>query len=228
MKNKNGLWTLSPSGLYDFVGCPTCFWVNQHIGRAPSIPPRLNIVMDIKFKSRYDSFRKKGMLPPEIDHLKGLRLYPDLEQLDIWRSKKSELQYVNEKDGYALAGKIDELFLNKKGELIVADYKSSGDEPKPEKLDYYLLQLHAYALLFLKKGYKVANKAYLLNYYPKIVTSPSMSVTLACKVIEAKLDLLGFEKTLKKMVKFLDQESPFSNEICKTCMYQMKRKVYAK
>ncbi|MEK7102065.1 MAG: hypothetical protein AAB912_00350 [Patescibacteria group bacterium] len=77
--------------------------------------------------------------------------------------------------------------------------------------------------MFQKKGYKVANKAYLLNYYPKTRTSPSMAVDLACKVIEAKLDLPEFEKTLRKMVKFLEKDYPNANEECKTCVYQVKR-----
>jgi hypothetical protein len=226
MKNKDGLWALSPSGLYNFIGCPACFWVDQHVGRAPILPLRLNDAMDAKLKSRYDSFRKKGTLPPEIEHLKGMKLFPDLEQLDIWREKKSELQFVNERDGYVLAGKIDELFVTSRGEFAVADYKSSGDEPTEKKLDYYLFQLHAYALMFQKKGHKVSNKAYLLNYYPKTRTSPSMSVDLACKVIEAKLDLQEFEKTMRKMVKFLNSDYPDVNEDCKTCSYNMKRRRY--
>ncbi len=189
------------------------------------LPLRLNDAMDAKFKSRYDSFRKKGQMPPELDRLKGLRLYPNLQQLEIWRTKKSELQYTNPKDGFVLTGKIDELFVNKRGEFIVADYKSSGDEPKPEKLDYYRLQLHGYALMFQKKGHKVANKAYLLNYYPKIRTNPSMAVDLACKVIEAKLDIPEFEKTLRKMVRFLDSDYPNATEGCVTCVYQTKLRV---
>lgn len=222
MRDENGLWKLSPSGLYNFIGCPACFWVDQHVGRAPSLPLLLNDAMDAKLKSRYDNFRKKGMVPPEIEHLK-LKLYPDLDQLDIWRAKKSVLQLVNEKDGYILAGKIDELLVNKKNELVIADYKSSGVEPKDTKLDYYRLQLNAYALLFKKAGHKVSNKAYLLNYYPKFRTNPSKSVELACKVIEADLDLSAFEKTLRKMVKFLETPYPMANMDCRTCAFQVKR-----
>jgi len=187
------------------------------------LPLRLNDAMDTKLKSRYDSFRKKGLLPPEIAQLKGLKLYPDLEQLNVWRENSSELKYVNQKGGYELAGKIDELFVNRRGELCIADYKSSGDEPKSNKLDYYRLQLNAYALLFQQKGYKVANTAYLLNYYPKHRTSPSVSVELACKVIKAKLDIPAFQKTLSKMVRFLNQDYPKANQDCRTCVYHLKR-----
>lgn len=192
------------------------------------LPLRLNDAMDTKLKHRYDSFRKKGEVPPELEELKGLKLYPDVKQLDIWREKKSVLAYENKKDRYVLSGKIDELLVNRKGEFVIADYKSSGDEPKPEKLDYYLLQLHGYALMFKKNGYKVADKAYLLNYYPKTKTSPSKSVELAFKSIEAKLDLEKFEKTLREMVKFLEKKYPGAGDECKTCVYFKKRKQHIK
>lgn len=226
MRNKDGLWSLSPSGLYNFIACPACFWMDQHVGRAPMLPLLLNNAMDTKLKSRYDSFRKKGLMPPEISDLKGLQLFQDIELLDLWREKKSELQFENKKDGYVLTGKIDELLVNRKGELVIADYKSSGVEPKPEKLDYYRLQLHGYALMFLKKGFKVAKKAYLLNYYPKTATNPSMSVGLACKIIEAELDIPEFEKTLRRMVKFLNKEYPNASEDCRTCVFHLKRQNY--
>lgn len=226
MLTSSHLWSLSPSGLYNFIGCPSCFWVDQHVGRAPMLPLSLNNAMDAKLKSRYDSFRKKGILPPEISNLKGVKLYPDVTQLNVWRENKSALRYTNEKDGYELAGKIDELFVNRKGELLVADYKSSGDEPGPMKLGYYTLQLHAYAFLFHQKGFKVANTAYLLNYYPKNRTNASTNVELACKVTKAPLDLPAFQKTLKKMVKFLNSEYPNANEECRTCAYHVKRRKY--
>ena len=35
MKNKEGLWKLSPSGLYGYTDCQSCFWVDNH-GRSLS------------------------------------------------------------------------------------------------------------------------------------------------------------------------------------------------
>ena len=49
MKTSNGLWKLSPSGLYGFEDCKSCFWVENNIGRHPfTLPLRLNDAMDEK------------------------------------------------------------------------------------------------------------------------------------------------------------------------------------
>ena len=154
MKNKEGLWKFSPSSLYGYEDCPSCFWVGEHVGRHPfTLPLRLNDAMDERLKVRYDGFRKKGKLPPEISDFEG-RLFEDQGTLDEWRNNKTALRYINEKDGYVLEGKLDEVLVTEKREHIPADYKSSGDEPKEDKQKYYRMQLHAYALMIREKGYK--------------------------------------------------------------------------
>lgn len=42
MKTKDGLWRLSPSGLYKYTECQSCFWVDNHYKRAPMLPLLLN------------------------------------------------------------------------------------------------------------------------------------------------------------------------------------------
>jgi len=222
MKNKEGLWKFSPSGLYTYEECPACFWVEQHLGRAPSIPMRLNDAMDEKLKNRYDGFRKKGELPPEIADYKG-KLFEDLDVLNEWRNNKKSLQYINEKDGYVLAGKLDEVFVSDKGEMIVADYKSSGDEPKPDKQKYYRLQLHAYTFMIKEKGYKVGDEAYLIHYFTKDRTDPSMNMEFDCHLDRVEIDLDYFEKKLREMAEFLDKDFPGADNICKKCLWQEKR-----
>ncbi|MGC1686466.1 MAG: hypothetical protein WA734_12660 [Candidatus Acidiferrales bacterium] len=51
-KAEKGLWKLSPSGLYGFEECKSCLWIEQHHGKAPGIPPVLNMAMDSVLKSR--------------------------------------------------------------------------------------------------------------------------------------------------------------------------------
>ena len=76
MKNTDGLWKLTPSGLYSYQDCPSCFWLNNHIGRAPSIPLRLNTAVDEKLKSRYDKYRERDQLHPELrDKLKKIKYF---------------------------------------------------------------------------------------------------------------------------------------------------------
>lgn len=224
MKTKEGLWKLSPSGLYTYEECPACFWIEQHIGRHPSIPMRLNDAMDDKLKKRYDVFRKQRTLPPEISHLKGIHLFEDLEALNKWRSHASHLRIVNEKIGYMLSGKLDEVFVNDEGEHLPADYKSSGDEPGADKQKYYRLQLHAYALMLRENGYKAGSKGYLLHYFTKDRGDTSLAMEFNSHVDEVEIDLPAFEKTLRAMVELLDKDFPGAGKICKKCLWAEKRK----
>ncbi|MBI4991985.1 MAG: PD-(D/E)XK nuclease family protein [Candidatus Harrisonbacteria bacterium] len=227
MRNNEGFWKLSPSKLYSFVDCPSCFWAENHIGSHPfTLPLRLNDAMDSRLKSRYDLFRAKGGLPPELAaEVKGIRLFPDLVQLEEWRNNKTALRYIDEKLGYVLDGKIDELFLGKNNEFIPADYKSSGDPPKEDKQKYYRLQLAAYAWMFANRGYEVGNKAYLLHYYTKDREDPSMSMDLNFHADEVAIDLAEFPKKMKEMIDLLNGPFPGPNNFCKRCEWLEKRKI---
>ena len=223
MKTKEGLWLLSPSGLYTYEECKACFWIEQRIGRPPSIPMRLNDAMDEKLKKRYDIYRKKGELPPEVSHLENVRLFSDLDLLNKWRNNKTELRYENKKDGYVLEGKLDEVFVTDKNEHILADYKSSGDEPKADKQKYYRLQLHAYALMLRGKGYEPADKAYLLHYFTKDRSDITMNMEFNFHIDEVALNLPAFEETLRDMVALLNREFPGADELCRKCVWLEKR-----
>ena len=226
MKTQEGLWKLSPSGLYTFQECKACFWVDQHLCRLPSIPMRLNDAMDEKLKRRYDSFREKRELPPEIANLKGLRLFENQMLLNDWRTNTASLRYENRKDGYVLEGKLDEVLVTPEGEYMPADYKSSGDEPKADKQKYYRLQLHAYALMLKGKGFAPANKAYLLHYFTKDRQNSSLNMEFNSHTDEVVIDLVSFEATLREMVKLLEGKFPGANRFCQKCLWSEKRKSY--
>jgi len=228
MKTNEGLWKLTPSGLYTYEECPACFWIEQHIGRPPSLPLRLNDAMDEKLKKRYDVFRQQGNLPPEISslRLRGIKLFDNLEKLNQWRTNKTALSYTNKKIGYLLEGKLDEVFINDRGELMPADFKASGDEPGIDKQKYYRLQLHAYALMLKKRGYKVGKKAYLLHYFTKDRNDTSLAMEFKSHIDEVEIDLIAFEKILKKMVELLNSNFPGADKICKKCLWAEKRKSY--
>ena len=102
MKTREGLWKLSPSGLYGFEECKACFWLEHHHGKAPSLPWLLNSAVDSILKSRYDRYRAEGKMPPEIKKLEieGLTLFQDLETLNKWRANTQELKIINENMGF--------------------------------------------------------------------------------------------------------------------------------
>lgn len=225
MQTKEGLWKLSPSGLYTFEECPGCFWIEQHVGRAPSFPMRLNDAVDEKLKNRYDTYRKKGELPPEVrGELKGMKLFRDLETLEKWRSNWTALRFMSEKDGYVLRGMVDEILVVENGKYIPADFKSSGDRPKEDKQKYYRLQLHAYALMIQENGYPAGDRSYLLHYFTKDRANPSLSMEFKAHVDKVDIDLAGFKKTLREMVSLLNEEYPGPNRYCRRCIWEEKRR----
>ena len=222
MKTKDGLWKLSPSGLYGFEDCKSCFWAENHIGKHPfTLPLRLNDAMDSRLKSRYDSFRKKKTVPPEIKIL-GVKLFPDFILLTEWRNNKTVLRYEN--DAYVLEGKIDELFINEKDELVIADYKSSGDPPKEDKQKYYRLQLAAYAFMFKNKGYNVADYGYLLHYFTKDREDTSLAMEVSFHPDKVAIDIEKFEKTIRDIVQLLDGPYPGDSGECMRCTWLSKRR----
>lgn len=217
---------MSPSGLYSYEDCQSCFWAENHIGKHPfTLPLRLNDAMDSRLKSRYDKYREQGKLPPELEkEVKDVRLFPDVYQLEEWRNNKTALRYVNEDLGYQLEGKIDELFLGPKNEFIPADYKSSGDPPKEDKQKYYRLQLAAYAWMFKHKGHEVGDRAYLLHYFTKDRNDPSMAMELSFHADKVEIDLKNFQKKMAEMIELLNGPYPGPNLLCRRCEWLEKRK----
>jgi hypothetical protein len=214
-------WILSPSGLYDFTGCKSCFWVDHHIEGPGGMPLPLNMAMDSILKNRYDSYRKKGAFPPEVKELlkKGIKPFLDLVTLDPWRKSSKALAVANEKDGYILRGKIDDVFVEADGRLIAADYKSSGYAPKPDKQKYYRYQLAAYAYMFEKAGHKVSDRAFLLHYYVTDTKSPKIEVAFSGVVDEVSLRGINIPKMLRDIVKFLESPYPGLDPECETCTF---------
>jgi len=226
MKNKEGLWKLSPSGLYGYTDCQSCFWVDNHYKRAPMLPLLLNTAMDSILKHRYDKYRENDTFPPESIELEkeGIKPFKDLELLQEWREKVNALRVVDEKAGYELRGKIDDVLVESDGRLVPADYKSSGNPPADDKQKYYRDQLAAYGFMFRHHGHEVSDHAYLLHYFPKDKTNPDIKVEFDGHVDLVDIGVIDIEKKLKDMVVLLNEPYPGYNNDCDKCSYYDGRK----
>ncbi|MGM0482376.1 MAG: PD-(D/E)XK nuclease family protein [Patescibacteria group bacterium] len=225
MKTKEGLWRLSPSGLYGFSECPACFWVDNHFRKPPMLPLLLNTAMDEILKNRYDSYRKEGAFPPEAEQLRedGVLVFEDLDKLNDWRENMSSLRVVNEKRGYVLQGKIDDVLLEKDGRLVPADYKSSGNPPKEDKQKYYRDQLAGYGFMFESNGFMVSDRAYLLHYFPKNKSAPEIKIEFDGHVDRVDIGSIDIEKRLSDIVDLLEGPFPGYNSDCDKCSYYAGR-----
>lgn len=221
MKTSDGLWRLSPSGLYGFTECQSCFWVANHYMRVPMLPLLLNSAMDSILKARYDKFRANGDFPPEAAELKekGMKPFGDLEKLNDWRENINALKVVDEKIGYVLVGKIDDVLVDEKDQLVPADYKSSGNAPADDKQKYYRDQLAAYGFMFKKHGHKVSKQAFLLHYFVADKNDPSVDVKFNSHVDPVEIDTTAIEKKIAAMINLLNGKYPGHNPDCKNCSY---------
>jgi len=226
MKNKEGLWKLSPSGLYTYTECQTCFWVDNHYKKAPMLPLLLNTAMDNILKARYDKYRVDCTFPPEVKELEneGIKPFENIEMLNEWREKLNVLKVVDLDIGYVLQGKIDDVFVEADGRLVPADYKSSGNPPAEDKQKYYRDQLAAYGLMFKKHGRKVSNRAYLLHYFVKDKNDPAIEVKFDSHLDPVKIDLNEIEQKLKDMVGLLNGPYPGYDTACGECSYHNGRR----
>lgn len=228
MKTKDGLWRLSPSGLYKYTECQSCFWVDNHYKRAPMLPLLLNSAMDSILKSRYDQYRADGVFPPEAAELsrEGIKPFDDLNQLNEWREELNALKVVDEETGYCLVGKIDDVLVEADGRLIPADYKSSGNAPAEDKQKYYRDQLAAYGFMFKKHGHEVSDRAYLLHYFVKDKHDPAIEVVFDSHVDRVEVNVVVLEQKLAAMVQLLNGDYPGHNPECDTCSYHDGRHDY--
>lgn len=225
MKNSKGLWKFSPSGLYKYSECKSCFWVDNHYKKAPMLPLLLNSAMDSILKSRYDKHRANGVFPPEASELtdEGIQPFEDISLLNEWRSSLNALKVTNEELGYELVGKIDDVLVESDGRLVPADYKSSGNAPAEDKQRYYRDQLAAYGFMFRHHGHKVSERAYLLHYYVKDKNAPDLAVVFDSHVDKVDIGKIDIEQKLADMVVLLNTPYPGHNSECPTCAYHVGR-----
>jgi len=210
--------TLSPSALNLFKNCPRCFWLEKvkNIKRPRGIYPSLPTGMDRVIKTYFDTFRGRGLLPPElqIDAFKGIRLYDNQAQLELWRAWRTGLRY--EKDGEVLSGMLDDLLV-KDDVYIPFDYKTKGSPTnEADATKYYQTQLDCYALMLEGNGLKTAGYGFLLYYSPKEV-GENGRVSFEIQPIRIETDTKRAEQLFHQALSILTGRAPESAGDCEYC-----------
>lgn len=200
------------------LDCPRCFWLKlvKKIKRPDTIFPSLPSGMDKILKEHFDRFMKKGLLPPELEEIKGeVKLFDDEDLLKVWRSNFKGIQYLDKKNDVLLRGAVDNILV--KGEkLIVLDYKTRGYPLKEDTHKHYQMQLDMYNFLLRKNNYKTEDYGYLLFYYPNKVMETG-EVIFDTVLKKVKINVEDGERVFKKGVRILKGEEPSSNKECGFC-----------
>ena len=88
------------------------------------------------------------------------------EMMNEWRENFKGVRYMHEPTNLLITGAVDDIWQNKKGELIVVDYKatSKNDEVNldAEWQDGYKRQMEVYQWLLRQLGFKVAAIGYFV------------------------------------------------------------------
>jgi RecB family exonuclease len=125
-------WRLSRSKIDLFIECPRCFYIDNKLGtaRPRGFPMNLNTAVDTLLKKEFDSYRSKKQPHPLMEKFNVDAIPLDHPKMDTWRENFEGVDYFHEPTGMTICGAIDDLWVNKRGEVYVVDYKSTSKEEK--------------------------------------------------------------------------------------------------
>ena len=156
---------VSRSKIENFNECPRCFYLEARFGVArPDTPSfTLNNAIDELFKREFDVHRMNGTEHPLMKTY-GVEAVPFAhKELDAWRDAlRRGVQYHHLPTNLLVRGGIDDVWQNKKGELIVVDYKATSKKSEISLYEAYKRQAEVYQWLFRKNGFKVSQTAYFV------------------------------------------------------------------
>lgn len=210
-------YTLSYTGLKLFQECPRCFWLHYVKGiKRPKMPfPSLPSGMDRVLKNYFDLHRKQGTLPPELQALQGVQLFPDQEKVDKWRNPFGGLVW-HDGLGNKLIGAVDEV-LQQDEKLIVLDFKTCGRQPNTATARYYQDQMAVYCFLLSKNGFAISDSAYLLFYYPSSMQTQG-NFSFQYMLVNMKVELSRTEALFNAAIELLHGPSPSPSGKCSYCI----------
>jgi CRISPR/Cas system-associated exonuclease Cas4 (RecB family) len=160
---------LSRSKIDLFVECPRCFYIDRRlgVGRPPGFPFALNSAVDTLMKKEFDIHRADGSVHPLLAKY-GVDAQPVAnENLEQWRHNFTGVQALHTATNLLIFGAIDDLWINKSGEYIVVDYKSTSKDEDINALDKewqggYKRQMEVYQWLLRQNGLKVSDTGYFV------------------------------------------------------------------
>jgi len=203
-------YKLSRSKIELFTQCPRCFWldVRYKISRPSSPPFQINKAIDELYKKEFDFFRANGQPHPVMTKNKIDAVPFQHKELDKWRHNFSGVSILHDETNLHLFGAVDDVWVDKDGDLIVVDYKATS-KTSEVNLDSdwqitYKRQMEIYQWLLRKNGFKVSNTGYFVY-------------------TNARVDLDGFNDTLQfrtKVISYAGDDSWIEPKIIemKKCM----------
>ena len=221
---------LSRSKIDLFLNCPRCFYLDRRLGtgRPPGFPFNLNSAVDGLLKKEFDIHRAKGEAHPlmEAYGIKDVVPLAD-DKMDEWRDAlRRGITYLHPQTNLLITGGIDDVWVNKKGELIIVDYKATSKQGEvsidaPWQIAYKR-QMEIYQWLFRKNGYKVSSTGYFV-YCNGDTDKKAFDAKLEfdIKIIPYKGDDSWVDQAVLDAHKCLNADSlPKPSDDCDYCKYR--------
>jgi hypothetical protein len=162
-------WRLSRSKIALFGECARCFYIDNKLGvaRPPGFPFNLNSAVDALFKKEFDTYRADGTVHPLMVEYKIDAVPFKHANMDVWRENFKGMEVKHAPTGFTVSGAVDDIWVNKAGELMVVDYKATSKDSKIETLDEtwhegYKRQMEIYQWLLRQLGFKVSDTGYIV------------------------------------------------------------------
>jgi CRISPR/Cas system-associated exonuclease Cas4 (RecB family) len=145
-----------------------------------------------------------------------------------WRENFVGIQYRHKDTGLLISGAVDDIWINKEGELIIVDYKATSKDGKIESLsdsgwdEQYKRQMEVYQWLLRNLGFKVSKTGYFVYVNGKKDREAfdgklEFDVTL----IHHTGDDSWVDEKIKEIKSSLDSDVvPQADEFCDYCGYR--------
>jgi RecB family exonuclease len=118
-------------------------------------------------KAEFDVHRAAGTPHPLLEAY-GLDAVPaPHDEIDAWRENFKGVQFLHEPTNLIITGAIDDLWIDKKSNYIVVDYKATAKKEPVKKLNYgwqvgYKRQMEIYQWLLRRNGLQVSDTGYFV------------------------------------------------------------------
>ena len=231
-------FTVSRTRIQNFLDCQRCFYIQNRLAikALSSFPFRLNSATDTLLKKSFDIARKK-QIPHKYFKDKEIDLIPfKHENMDQWRENFQGVKYHYKKANLMVRGAVDEILVNKKGELSPVEFKSTqtkdGDKVKylgKPHHKFWKNQLEIYGYLLEKNGFKISENSYIVFCNAQIDKNDEWNEKLDfdVQVIPYKIEYSWVEPTLDKIKSLLNQDTipNFSDpDHCDVCRFLLQHK----
>ncbi|XKT75035.1 MAG: PD-(D/E)XK nuclease family protein [Patescibacteria group bacterium UBA2103] len=213
----------------DFFGeCPRCFYIDQRHGIArPSMPGfTLNIAVDALLKKEFDLHRAKETTHPLMKEY-GIDAVPfQHKDMEVWRENFTGVTHFHEPTGFEIFGAVDDIWVNKDGELHVVDYKATSKAEKPTLEgrwgEQYQRQMDVYQWLLRQNGHKVSDTGYFVYVNgKKDLEAFDAKLEFDVDIITYEGNTDWIEQRLLDIKETLDSdEVPKPGPLCEYCPYR--------